>query len=189
MQHRETTMLWNLMLIQFMWSLDTQLLLKIFMMHTLQWQQYEHLKSTLVIYEKQMPYKPYFPTLQSSRESMYYHSEVVNHFFINPVLPTMKSKLNLPLVYNDAGSESQHVRLIVSGLLNERKNVPLLKKKLGIFIYALPFRQQALREWLTELIFLAQDMSSSYRLCMEVTDILEKGNRAPNVLAGVRAFS
>lgn len=77
----------------------------------------------------------------------------------------------------------------MSGLLNERKNVPLLKKKLGIVIYALPFRQQALREWLTELIFLAQDMSSSYRLCMEVTDILEKGNRAPNVLAGVRAFS
>jgi len=106
MQHRETTVLWNLMLIQFMWSLDTQLLLKIFMMHTLQWQQYEHLKSILVIYEKQMPYKPYFPTLQPSRESMYYHSEVVNLFFLNPFLPTMKSKLNLPLVYNDAGSES-----------------------------------------------------------------------------------
>lgn len=93
MQHRETTVLWNLMLIQFMWSLDTQLLLKIFMMHTLQWQQYEHPKSTLVIYEKQMPYKPYFPTLQPSGESTYYHSEVVNLFFINPVLPTMKSKL------------------------------------------------------------------------------------------------
>lgn len=29
-------------------------------------------------------------------------------------------------------------------------------------------------------------MSSSYWLCMEVTDILGKGNRAPNVLAGVR---
>lgn len=140
MQHRETTVLWNLMLIQFMWSLDTQLLLKIFMMHTLQWQQYEHLKSILVIYEKQMPYKPYFPTLQPSRESMYYHSEVVNLFFINPVLPTMKSKLNLPLVYNDAGSESQHVRLIVSGLLNERKNVPLLKKKAGYFYLCTAFQ-------------------------------------------------
>lgn len=35
MQYRETIMLWDLMLIKFTWSLHTQLLLKIFIMHTL----------------------------------------------------------------------------------------------------------------------------------------------------------
>lgn len=47
----------------------------------------------------------------------------------------MKSKLNLPLVYNDAGSEPQYVKLIVSGLLNERKTMPLLKKAGYFYLY------------------------------------------------------
>lgn len=42
------------------------------------------------------------------------------------------------------------------------KNKQTNKKKLGIIIYALPFRQQVLTDWLTGLIFLAQDMSNSY---------------------------
>lgn len=68
----------------------------------------------------------------------------------------------------------------------EEKHLPPLTK-LGIFIYTVLFRQQVLIDWLTDRVFPAQDMSNSYWLCLEVTDILEKGNRAPNVLAGIRA--
>jgi len=50
----------------------------------------------------------------------------------------------------------------MSGTEEKEKHTLLLKKKLGIIIYALPFRQQVLTDWLTGLIFLAQDMSNSY---------------------------
>lgn len=55
----------------------------------------------------------------------------------------------------------------MSGTEEKEKHTLLLKnkqtkKKLGIIIYALPFRQQVLTNWLTGLIFLAQDMSNSY---------------------------
>lgn len=139
MQYRETTMLWDLTIIKSMWSLDMQLLLKIFTMHTLLWQEYKHLNNTFIIYEKQMSSKPCCSTLQPGRKGMCFHSSHTP-FLCKASFPHNETKVKSP-----TGLKWCRTRpLVCKVYIRERKTSTTTEKPGGI--YTLLFRQQVLKD-------------------------------------------
>lgn len=108
-----------------------------------------------------MPYKSYFPTLTRKERSVL---PVGSHtaFFLKASSPHNEMKAKSPHWLKQCRT-GHFGRKASCGRVTEgkEKHLPPLKK-LSVFIYILLFRQHVLIDWLTGLIFPAQDMSNSY---------------------------
>lgn len=132
-----------------------------------------------------MPYKPYFLTLIRKERSVLPDRSHIP-FLLKAGSPHNEMKVKSPHWLKQCWTGYFGCKVNCGRVTEGKgKHLPPLKK-LSAFIYTLLFRQQVLIDCLTGLIFPAQDMSNPYWFCMEVTDILEKGNRALNILAGIR---
>lgn len=95
MQHRETAMLWDLIVMKSTWSLDIQLLLKVFSCAPCYDCNINTSKVHLYYMKSKCLIKLIFPP-QSGRKGLCFQLEVTHLFSLKPVLPTMKWKWNPP---------------------------------------------------------------------------------------------